>query len=404
MIGVDATGTLPTTKNGNRYFLLAIDLFTKSVVTKAVSDITAETAAKFIAGEVASHHSIPNKLITDQGSAFDSDIMKQTLAVLDVEHRMSPAYYHDPNGGSERAIKTIKEILARYCWRQRDEWDETLIFITNADNSTYHATTGFSPFFLEHGRDPKLPLANIVLSKVNEGSSNAIPVDLTEFSTELINRLSEAFETVKVNIAERGHKALDHTNRRAKDSKISVGCAVWLWKPRVGSGAKLMPSWHGPYRAIAFNANSNTYTLAGRKGRYKAFPVHVSRLKRFLDPAERPTEEPQEVDPATPEADEAFDIEPSTSQSRTHKTYTVTTPEEAEPEEYEVEKIIDRQQRSKGLFYRVRWKGYDKTFDEWIPAQNCNCPELIREYEKVHGPVEPAETPPPRKRSRKSRK
>ena len=52
LIGLDVSGPLKRTVNGNSYVLVAVDYFTKYCVAKAVPDFTAETTAKFIFEEI----------------------------------------------------------------------------------------------------------------------------------------------------------------------------------------------------------------------------------------------------------------------------------------------------------------------------------------------------------------
>lgn len=54
-----------------------------------------------------------------------------------------------------------------------------------------------------------------------------------------------------------------------------------------------------------------------------------------------------------------------------------------EVEEYIVEEIVDRRINEDGVVeYKVRWKGYSSEDDTWEPAENCQCHELIEEFEK----------------------
>ena len=59
-----------------------------------------------------------------------------------------------------------------------------------------------------------------------------------------------------------------------------------------------------------------------------------------------------------------------------------TSSTEQGEEVYQVEKILSKRKTSNGVEYLIKWKGYDDSSDNtWEPKENCQCPDLIREYE-----------------------
>lgn len=51
--------------------------------------------------------------------------------------------------------------------------------------------------------------------------------------------------------------------------------------------------------------------------------------------------------------------------------------------EYEVEEITGKKISKKGVFYKVKWKGYSASESTWEPKENlANAEELIEEFEK----------------------
>ncbi|SRR6266702_1383696 len=59
-------------------------------------------------------------------------------------------------------------------------------------------------------------------------------------------------------------------------------------------------------------------------------------------------------------------------------------------EEYEVEKILDSWQFSRGhkLQYLVKWKGYSNSDNQWVNKEDVFAEEVIREFEKTNSTTE----------------
>jgi hypothetical protein len=90
MVGFDFIGPLPETARGNKYAIVALDLFTKYTEVKAVAKQDAVTTAKFMFNRIMCRHGCPTTLISDQGSAFTSELMKEVATLWRARSQVAP--------------------------------------------------------------------------------------------------------------------------------------------------------------------------------------------------------------------------------------------------------------------------------------------------------------------------
>jgi transposase InsO family protein len=153
LVQIDFVGPLPKSVSGNRYVISMTDYLSKYVLTKAVANDSATTAAEFLT-EVSLEFGPPHQLQTDRGSHFTAELFKEVARKLGCVYTISTPYHPQAQGVVERFNATFKQQLLKYTNEHRDDWDEYLKSIVSAYNSSIHQTTQFSPFQLFHKRKP----------------------------------------------------------------------------------------------------------------------------------------------------------------------------------------------------------------------------------------------------------
>ena len=105
-----------------------------------------------------------------------------------------------------RAARTSKDQLCKYISQSGGEWDKYLPQFELAYNSSVRSSTGFSPFFLVHGREPNLPLD--VMLNCCPAVTTSTPGTPAAYAQDLNARLSHAFRdaALKSDVSKRHQK------------------------------------------------------------------------------------------------------------------------------------------------------------------------------------------------------
>lgn len=102
LIGIDVTGPLKRTPDGNLYIIVAVDYFTKFCIAKAIPDFTSATTARFLFEEVICRFGMPKSIISDHGVNFTSNLFAQLCQLCQVKRLNSSVYHPAGNGLVER--------------------------------------------------------------------------------------------------------------------------------------------------------------------------------------------------------------------------------------------------------------------------------------------------------------
>ncbi len=106
-VAVDIVGLLPKGKGGCRYLLTYVCLATKWPEAVPLRTITARSVAEGL-WSIFVRTSIPERILTDQGSQFCS---KELCALIGIEKVQTPPYHPQMNGAVERMHGTFKATL-----------------------------------------------------------------------------------------------------------------------------------------------------------------------------------------------------------------------------------------------------------------------------------------------------
>ena len=132
------------------------------------------------------------ELLTDNAPELTGYIIKDVADLLHIKKVETIPY--NPDGNKvERFHRTLAAMLRTVVGNQHNTWNKYLPAILLAYRTSVHNITKFTPFFLTHGREARLPV-DIVFNRPPQQQ----PLHTT-YGVELRQRLEEAFGFVRDN-------------------------------------------------------------------------------------------------------------------------------------------------------------------------------------------------------------
>ena len=154
----------------------------------AIRNQEALTVAKVLVNEMFCHFFPPEQLHSDQGRQFEADLMREICALLQIHKTRMTAYHPHCNGLVERF--NYKYIAKHH----QTEWEQCIWRVCSAYNSSVHASTGYTPFYLMHGCQVQLPVDLMYGSTPHEVNHS-----LSDYAYKLCNDLKEAYVLAQQN-------------------------------------------------------------------------------------------------------------------------------------------------------------------------------------------------------------
>ena len=172
-VSVDALGPFRPTHSGNKYIIVFTDYLTKWVEAFPVESIAAPVVARLLVDEIISRHGAPRVLLSDRGSNFLSNLVKEVCTLFRIRKVNTTAYHPQCDGLVERFNSTIATTLSMFVSRDQKDWDIHIPSVLFAYRVSISESTGDSPFFLLFGRSPRLPSDTSLIAPTDLSSSIA---------------------------------------------------------------------------------------------------------------------------------------------------------------------------------------------------------------------------------------
>jgi len=137
-IGVDFVGPLPESKDRDGSYdsiTVIIDLLTVMIhLVPSQTTYTAKDIAELMFAEVYKLHGLPRTIVSDRDVLFTSLFWTHLNKLMGVKQRMSSAYHPETDGSTERANRTIGQMLRSCIGPTQKDWVTRLPAIEFAIN------------------------------------------------------------------------------------------------------------------------------------------------------------------------------------------------------------------------------------------------------------------------------
>lgn len=352
-IGIDFVGPLPESKDRNASFdtiTVIIDRLTGMVhLVPSRQNYNARQVAELIFAEVYRLHGLPKSIVSDRDTLFTSTFWKHLHGLIGTKLHMSSAYHPESDGSTERANRTITQMLRQCITSNQKDWVSKLPAIEFAINSARSEVTGYAPFFLNYGRVPR----SFIWNTPEQSEYPGVRV----FANKLKNAVMSAHDSILAHRVKETRTA----NKKRIPSPFKEGDLVYISTKNISFprnlARKLIPKFIGPYPILRdFRNNSYQIGLSDnlkQRGVHDVF--HASLLRIHVPNDDRLF--PGRLD------NQVWDLGEN-------------------GQEWAVQRIKSHSGSRKNALFEIQWKSGDVT---WLPYHKIDHLTALEQYFEILG-------------------
>lgn len=241
-------------RSGNRFLLVAVDVFSKFAIIKAVRNETAKAVTEFVKNDVVLKFACPEIIVSDNGVQYKSNLFREFIDSKGIKMWYTANYFAQGNQ-TECVNKVIGNALRIFLREDVDhkKWDEKINEIANAINSSTHSTTQKTPYELNFGQ-----------KMAQHANDYQLHVDTNDQSARSEVTFRALREKVQKRINEAREKYTKRYDLRTRTIDNQVGDIVYRENTILSDASKHISKKLAPKRVkckITQKTGTNTYML-----------------------------------------------------------------------------------------------------------------------------------------------
>ena len=203
-------------------------------------------------------------------------MIKELCDLMGIKKSRTTPYHAAGNGMTERFNRTLISMLGTLEEDKKKNWKQFLAPLVHAYNCTRHESTGYSPYQLLFGREPRLPV-DIAFGLKDTPEDE---VTYMEYITDLQKNVQEAFEKVQKNADKARQKQKSVYDLKAKAAKLEIGDRVLVKILAFDGKHKIADKWTKDIYIVTDipNVNIPVYKVEREDGKGGERMLHRNNL------------------------------------------------------------------------------------------------------------------------------
>lgn len=253
--------TLEVSKGGFQHILVITDHFTRFAMAIPTKNQTAKTTAEALWKNFILHYGFPKRLHSDQAGNFCGKLIRELCAITGMQKSRTTSYHPMGNGMCERFNRTLLSMLGTLEDSQKADWKAHVGAMVHAYNCTKHESTGYAPYLLMFGRNPRLPI-DLVLGVDTSSEEEG---NYTQYITGLRKRLQSAYKLAATNIKHAQENQKHNYDIKARAAVLHPGDRVLVRILAFTGKHKIADRWERDVYEVVSQPNPDVPVYIVRK-------------------------------------------------------------------------------------------------------------------------------------------